>query len=459
MSTVPPISLSPRQAATSAAATDADLLAILRRPFLIGRSLLLLLQVAAGAVLLLNGQLEAMPGGAAATILFLIYDAITLVAARALPIRRSRISALLVLDVCAITATVHFTGGSRSPFLGQFYFVIYVAAMFFGLRGGLAAGICSAVVAGVMVMRNPVGLQRDMTDFLPYFAVAGAFAGYLGDGVKTWFDFHQQSRERERETASTAAAARRELDLAHDIQRTALPATVPKISGLEFGIHSEPAREVGGDFHAFLSADADHPQRIVLIVGDVSGKGVPAALTATSIAYVLPMLRPLIDTRSALATLNADLALRLPTRAFVTLGLADVDLSAGCIRMWSAGHPPALFWRKACGTTMEVTGDGPLLGVFPEWEGEPTAQRFDAGDILVLYSDGLIEARTADPAPDGYAEQFGVERAAAVLAANAHRSANEIARALADAVHEWGATLADDLTILVCKRSVSDSDG
>jgi serine phosphatase RsbU (regulator of sigma subunit) len=147
--------------------------------------------------------------------------------------------------------------------------------------------------------------------------------------------------------------------------------------------------------------------------------------------------------------LNQDLTERLPDQAFVTLTLVLADLSRGRVCVWSAGHPPALLWRAGGAEVVETRVQSPLLGVFPTWEGCAEELPMETGDVLLLYSDGLIETRNAR------GEEFDLSRAASVLAQHAHESAEEILDALTEAVNRWG-TPADDLTILVCRRVPTD---
>jgi sigma-B regulation protein RsbU (phosphoserine phosphatase) len=187
-----------------------------------------------------------------------------------------------------------------------------------------------------------------------------------------------------------------------------------------------------------------------LVVGDVSGKGVPAALISTTVAHLLPSLQPLNDPALAFHELNKDLTERLPSSAFVSLVLAEVDTRSGGLRTWNAGHPPALLWRGGQERVVQTDIHNLLLGILPDYHCRPEEWLLEIGDVLLLYSDGLIEA------PNAQGERYEIERAAEVLRQNAHRSAEEIADAFVSAIRQWG-NLSDDLTLLVCKR-VSETD-
>jgi Stage II sporulation protein E (SpoIIE) len=405
-----------------------------------------LLVVAETIVMLLLLITERLGQRAHMALLFLfLYNATSLVVVHRVPIRRLPVIGLLFLDLLFVAAVAHHTGGSQSPFLGQCYLIIFAAAFFYGLAGGVAVGVLSVLITSVLVIQTPAGLWEDVRDLAPYFLMTGAVTGFLVDRLRIWFERYQQSEAHSRERDLQAEATRREMELARSIQEAALPAAPPRVPGLDIAARSTFAREVGGDFYLFVTDG----ERVGLTIGDVSGKGMSAALTATSIGHLLPWLRPLRDPRRALSELNQELTERLPDQAFVTMTLAQADLMQGRVCLWTAGHPPALLWRHKSAQVVETRVQNPLLGVFPTWEGSAEEWPLEAGDALVLYSDGLIETRNAR------GEEFDLCRAASLLAQHAHESAEEIVDALTEAMHRWG-TPTDDLTILVCRRIPTD---
>lgn len=403
----------------------------------------------------------------------LLYNAASLVVLRFGPLRRrAPIALLVVLDLLLVCAAASVTGASKSPFLGQFYLIIFAGSLFFGLAGGIATGIAAALLTAALGLAAPDGLRQDVRDLIPYFPITGAFTGYLSARLRQSAERQLAEAERERERQAREEAQRYEMGLARSIQEAAaLPGLngggIAHEYGLDVAVYRTFAREVGGDFaltfpdavmRELQDAHAARPpsRTLGLVVGDVSGKGIPAALTANSIAYLMPWLRPLQDAGRALAFLNRDLARRLPASAFVTMAFAEVSVpemgACARVRLWSAGHPPAILWRARTGRT-EITGEtagGPVLGIFPEWEARPPQEMvFEPGDVLVLYSDGLIETRRQE---DG--ELFGTERVADTVAACAGEGADALARSLARAANEWGAPH-DDLTILVCRYALA----
>lgn len=423
-------------------AAPAELLETFQKLLIAGRWLLVGAETVETALLL--PAIHPDHGAIPALALLCGYNLLSLVIVLRDPMRRVPVPWLLALDVLLLAVAAHHTGGSGSPFLGQYYLIILAAALFYGLAGGLALGAVSALASAVLVPLSPTGswaeLWQDLRNLAVYYVIIGGFTGYLVDGLRTWFGRYQGSQAEIRKQELQAEIAHREMELARAMQRASLPAIPSLVPGLDIEARLEFAQDVGGDFFLYLSEG----ERVGLVVGDVSGMGIPAALVSTTVAHLLPTLQPLKDPAVALSRLNQDLSQRLPTNAFVSLVLAEVDVGGGSLRTWNAGHPPALLWRAREGRAVRAERHNPLLGIFPECNWHPEDWPMEVGDVLLLYTDGLIEA------PNAQGERYEVERAAEVLGQNAERNAQGIADALVSAVREWG-QLADDLTLLVCK--------
>lgn len=404
----------------------ADLRDAFRSVFVAGRWLLAWAEGAESLRLLLGEELSQRALWALAVLS--AYNLVSLILVHRLPPRRLPAGPLLALDLLLAGLAAFPTGGA---FLNACTLILLAGALLYGVLGGVLVGAGAALLAGML----------GQSDRSPYFLLIGTFTGYLMERLRSWFRSHQEDIARARERDIAAEATRREMALARAIQQAALPVTPPCAPGLQIAARCTWAHEVGGDFHLFLGEG----ERRGLVLGDVSGKGVAAALVATSVAHLLPWLDPLGDPGAALARLNRDLIERLPADAFVTLVFAEVDPGAGTLGLWSAGHPPALLWRAGERQVREAQAHNFFLAFREPWSAEPERLPFAPGDVLLLYSDGLIEAR------NDRGEIFGIERAAAVLAQNADKCVEEIAGALARAAGEWG-PLTDDLTLLVCRR-------
>ncbi len=241
-----------------------------------------------------------------------------------------------------------------------------------------------------------------------------------------------------------------ELEVARDIQQAMLPSGAQYADGaVVFGM-TRPANTVGGDFYDILpQADG----RVVVTVGDVAGKGSPAALL---MALLLAMLRTLVDEglegARLITRLNAQVARHTPASRFITLFYAIYDPRDGTLTYVNAGHLPGIL-RRADGHFERVGAEhnGLALGMFDQADYEARVITIAPEDLLVLYSDGITEAETRNGRPF---EESGLE---AVISAETGADPETLSRAVIRAVelHVDQAKLADDLTTLVLKRPES----
>ncbi len=238
-----------------------------------------------------------------------------------------------------------------------------------------------------------------------------------------------------------------DLEIAREIQYAMLPQAKYDSPTFEaFGL-TRPANTVGGDFYDV------HPLpdgRVVVTIGDVAGKGSPAALL---MALLLAMFRTLVDEgleAAALAErLNVQVCRHSPASRFITLFFAACDPVTGRLVYVNAGHMPALL-RRRDGTFEHLTGGGVALGMFDHSRYEAHEARMDPGDTLVLYSDGVTEAEDHHGQPF---EESGLE---AVVAAHSLANPTELSRTILGVVeaHARETFLADNLTVLVVARKV-----
>ena len=236
-----------------------------------------------------------------------------------------------------------------------------------------------------------------------------------------------------------------DLNIARDIQLAMLPHGTYRAPGLEVHGQTKPANTVGGDFYDLLPMPDG---RVLVALGDVAGKGSPAALL---MALLLAILRTLVDLGLDLATLmarlNGQVVRHAPSSRFITLFLGLYDPAQGVLTWSNAGQNPPIIRRKD-GRLERLTATGVALGMFDGTSYEVQTTRFDAGDLLVMYSDGITEAETPAGAPF---DESGLE---GVIAAWANASAPELTAAVLRAVerHVGDGRFADDLTVLVVKR-------
>ena len=237
-----------------------------------------------------------------------------------------------------------------------------------------------------------------------------------------------------------------ELEVAREIQLALLPRGTYATGDIEISGVTKPANTVGGDFYDVLpQADG----RIVLTLGDVAGKGSPAALL---MALLLAALRTLVEERldapTLVARLNVQICRHSPASRFITLVYAIYDPATGQITYVNAGQNPPLI-RRADGRIERLTGTGIALGLFEHSEYGHAETHLAPGDLLVFYSDGITEAE--DPAGQPL-EETGLE---AVIERHSAQPPSAIAAEVLSAVqaHAKRARFGDDLTILVVKRS------
>ena len=211
----------------------------------------------------------------------------------------------------------------------------------------------------------------------------------------------QEARERER--------MEQELEVARHIQQGSLPEEVPELEGWQISPHYQPAREVGGDFYDFhLHSEG----QLGLVVGDATGKGVPAALVMATTCGILQAVSQAVGSSSpgeVLAQVNETLVARIPANMFVTCFYAILDPKSASLIYANAGHDLPCLHRNG-GEAEELRATGMPLGLMPGMGYEEKETTLKAGEVALLYSDGLVEAHN----PKG--EMFGFPRLRALVA-------------------------------------------
>jgi serine phosphatase RsbU (regulator of sigma subunit) len=231
-----------------------------------------------------------------------------------------------------------------------------------------------------------------------------------------------------------------ELETARQIQDSILPRRLPSIPGLVVTTRYEPMKEVAGDFYDFIVLDE---RRLTILVADVSGHGVPAALVASMLKVAFGAQKECAaDPAEVLSRMNAALHGTLE-RQFVTAACAHIDLMERTMFYAGAGHPPSLLWKSRTGELVELTENGLFLGPFRGAQYKNVKHSVEAGDFVLFYTDGLVEGTSADGKP------FGVERLATFVRANsAQDSKIFVDRLLHTALVN---VREDDVTLLLAK--------
>ena len=235
-----------------------------------------------------------------------------------------------------------------------------------------------------------------------------------------------------------------ELQTARHIQRSLLPHDLSSAPGTELAARYVPMTAVGGDFYDTLPIGR---QRLGLLVADVAGHGVPAALIASMVKTAAAAQRGVGDNPAAvLDGINKYLCGQIDGH-YVTAVYVCIDTDEGCLKHASAGHPAPLLWSQQQGQVVEVGESGLLLGFVPEAEYTTTEVAFAPGDRLVLFTDGVVEATS----PTG--AFFDVSRLVEQLERQQTLSAEHWADRLLERLTEWtgrrSLELDDDLTLVV----------
>jgi serine phosphatase RsbU (regulator of sigma subunit)/pSer/pThr/pTyr-binding forkhead associated (FHA) protein len=237
-----------------------------------------------------------------------------------------------------------------------------------------------------------------------------------------------------------------ELELATEIQQRFQPSAPPRIDGYEFQGISFSCYEIGGDYYDFIE---EHDGKMLIALGDVSGKGTAAALLMSSVHAAI---HAQVSARSPLpqiiSSVNRYLAENTPANRFVTLFATELDPKTGILRYINAGHNPPLIARSN-GTIEQLSSGGFPLGILPAAEFDVGETSLASGEVLVIYSDGVSEANNLAE------EEFGMERLCDVIKHHVGLSAAGIRDKVESALSAFTKTAPanDDITLVIVKRT------
>lgn len=241
----------------------------------------------------------------------------------------------------------------------------------------------------------------------------------------------------------------RDLEMTHSLRaagrlqtKVLLPHAPPDWPELRWAAHFAPLVHLGGDYYDYATPD---PDRLGILIADASGHSIPAALVAIMARFAFVEEADFNDSPGdVLGAMNQRL-LELVEERFVTAYYAVYDRRTGLMRYASAGHPAPLHFRSATGTVAPLTARGFMLGIMPDERYAEKDVVLDAGDRVVFYTDGLIEARNE------IGELYGADRLSAALAEHGRLPAADLLRAVLGSQRAFSgtATLTDDLTAVV----------
>lgn len=251
-----------------------------------------------------------------------------------------------------------------------------------------------------------------------------------------------------------AERRKRELEIARELQVNLLPSEPPTIPGLDLADRSEPATEVGGDYFDYLRLGNGH---IAVVVGDVAGHGMAAGLLmAMAKSAIHTQIQVDGDPANLMDRLSETLLRLSADNQFMTMVFAELDVEGGSLRYANAGHHYPLHFRAGTDVAEQLESTGLPLGLLPRPQGAFRTRPLGKGDILVFYSDGVVEAT----ATDSDEEMFGISRLGSVVLANRERPAETIVDAVFRAVRAFcgAAPLGDDATLVVVRVLANGPD-
>ncbi|MCX6032281.1 MAG: SpoIIE family protein phosphatase [Chloroflexi bacterium] len=294
-----------------------------------------------------------------------------------------------------------------------------------------APPVADAAARAADLATHPIGPAE--TELLKAFA---AHAAVAIDNAR----LHREEVARQR--------LEQELEVGRQIQLSMLPKCCPEAPGWQVVAYYQPARSVGGDFYDFYDLPGK-PARLGLVIADVADHGVGAALfMALSRTIIRTVALAGRGPASALMRSNTLILKDSHADTFISAVYAALELETGRLIYANAGHTRPLWYHAATGAVTELALRGIVLGAFEEIQLKEERLNLEHGDALVSYTDGVTEAENAAGEP------FGDERLRAVVAANGGASAEDLLRAVVEAVTGWagGREWGDDVTGVVVKR-------
>jgi phosphoserine phosphatase RsbU/P len=345
----------------------------------------------------------------------------------------------------AILAKLFSTLGSIAVFLGIFLLVI-------------AGTFLVVVIVGILFS---TGLTRSLTRSVHDLYIgtkkveAGDFSHRIPIRTKdqlselaTSFNNMTQRVEQLISEVKEKEKLESELEIARQVQAQLFPREVPKLQTLELMGVCHPARIVSGDYYDFIPLDG---RSTALIIGDIAGKGISAALLMASVqsslhAQLTIVKNGALSTATVVSRLNRQLYENTSPEKYATFYCGLYDDQSGSLAYTNAGHLAPILIRRR--DVIRLESNGMAVGMFPESPYEQNIIQLSVGDLLTAFTDGITESENVR------GEQFGEERLSELLIKYRDRPLDEIIRIVTDAVRDWASDIEkqDDITILLARR-------
>jgi len=302
---------------------------------------------------------------------------------------------------------------------------------------------------GELMGGAPTGREVSGKAILIYRIEGGKIAEEWGLGTMGPKLMRQRLAQELEQERIERARIEQELQVASRIQQASLPKEVPALEGWQISPYYQPAREVGGDFYDFHLLSEG---RVGIVVGDATGKGVPAALVMSTTLGMLQAVSQAFDSSSpgaALERVNETLVARIPSNMFVTCFYAILDSESGTLSFANAGHDLP-YVRRRGGECEELRARGMPLGIMPGMSYEQKEIVLEEGEAALFYSDGLVEAH------DSTGDMFGFPRLRKLVAE--HGEIGSLDEALLEELYSFTGESweqEDDITLLTLRRSAT----
>ncbi len=239
----------------------------------------------------------------------------------------------------------------------------------------------------------------------------------------------------------------RELGIAAEIQKKLVPRKLPQMNNTQLAIHSLPARGVSGDYYDVFRLD---PQKLIVLVGDVAGKGIPAALVMVMIHSIFHLIAsPKRDIATTLTWINRGLIGQVDIDRYATLSILCYDEGSRSIQYSNAAHHPLLIYRSGHDTLEQVDTEGLPIGIDRSSAYKMKSLSLSPGDIALMYTDGITEAMNTE------GEQYSLERLSGVIRSNSAKKADELKKVIEEDLNKFtgAAKQHDDQTLVILKTS------
>ncbi len=355
------------------------------------------------------------------------------------PYVNERLSILVLTSVivAGIAAVAYVDRSVTSLSLASLYFLpLALSALVHPLRISIALSIVCLALHDLLSPVRDTGMRHFTGD-------AAALLGYVFVVIVV-----NQLGAQRRRLADLAAKQRDELaaeiNLAAEVQQSILPRSIPTVPGFEFAARMYPARIVAGDYYGFIELANGE---VAVVIGDVSGKGVAAGLLMPSIEVALRMDAPRFPRTSDLLHAFNNVVQQITVgRRFITLFYGKLCPQSRSLEYTNAGHNPPLLIRAGA-ETCKLDQGGPVLGVLPNSEYKNDVVALCHRDVLVLYTDGVVEAES----PAG--EEYSAARLAALVSSHLQETADKLIESIHASVTQFRgeAPQADDMTLVVLK--------